>query len=384
MVIDNVGKELVARHQGGIDNEATKTKGSPRHVHVWTMIYALQHRINGGDYGTEDFDINQFTTHVDSSATNHFVCDYLPTPLDYKNRRKRFSVLIQRILKQNFHCFKMSNVVQHIEHQYSKEINQKSNVAMVGVQLENPGTLEGMSAVTTHLQQFVPRPNGVEAAPVPIQIHGDAATVLMMMTSMRSRRFALQRSDRLDGLWPVPGEFHRRMLHLQDSYTELYNTESSKQRGTLGNIRTKMNFQGVHPKVSDSFAHNEDLLHLTTRGLVCLVALELLQCDSMDEARTNQSLENTAEKICTYFWHQPSVTEIQEVIDHRVDGWHEQYGCLCGVVDGKCKFVTQYFTALKCLLFSYFDFLNFKVMFSFVKLSFKNDIDSLYQHTKLF
>ena len=79
---------------------------------------------------------------------------------------------------------------------------------------------------------------------------------------MRSR-FALQRSDRLDGLWPVPGEFHRWMLHLQDSYTELYN-KSSKQSGTLGNIRTKMNFQGIHPKVSDSFAHNEDLLHLLT------------------------------------------------------------------------------------------------------------------------
>jgi hypothetical protein len=97
---------------------------------------------------------------------------------------------------------------------------------------ENPGTTEGMSAVTKHLQQFIPYPDGKRFSPVATPVHGDAATVLQLNKAMRSRRLAPANEDRLNGIWPVPGEFHRRMLHLQDCFDLLFSPGGSGSTDT--------------------------------------------------------------------------------------------------------------------------------------------------------
>ena len=198
LVIDNVGKDVMTRHQGGLD----ETK--PRQVNVWTMAYAVKNRVNGGSYEDEYDESNAFTSELHGTACAQSMVDFLPRQEDYLERLKRFTILIQRILKQHMAAFSECHVTEHIQHKHSTELRKKSETAVVGVIQENPGTTDGMTKVTNHLQNFVPYPNGRQQQPVVIPVHGDAATVLQLNKAMCSRQLAPLNKNRLNGIWPVP------------------------------------------------------------------------------------------------------------------------------------------------------------------------------------
>lgn len=59
----------------------------------------------------------------------------------------------------------------------------------------------------------------------------------------------------------------------------LFNAPSINDIGTLAKIENRFQTKGVKKKVSESFNHIENLLNLSAKGLVCLVAMKLLnQC----------------------------------------------------------------------------------------------------------
>jgi len=65
------------------------------------------------------------------------------------------------------------------------------------------------------LHAFVPRlPDG---SLVVVPTHGDCLAVERMMDAKRARAADLSNTDRLEGLEPVPQEFHHRGLMLQVS-----------------------------------------------------------------------------------------------------------------------------------------------------------------------
>jgi hypothetical protein len=95
----------------------------------------------------------------------------------------------------------------------------------------------------------------------------------------------------------------------------------------------------MRPKVSEAFAHDEELLHMTARSFVVLAAMEILGIESQDEiVEDKEKLEKTLDDLTSFFWIAPSVSSITRTADHRVDGWKDDYGCHCNVVDGKLTF----------------------------------------------
>ena len=246
------------------------------------------------------------------------------------------TLIVERILSACMNAFHTCSTNPHLQHQYSKEMSAKSEVCTIGIIQENPGTPSGMLKVCDELHELlVPYPE--EGRPYPLPLWGDALSVLVFNKAARNRNSGRTTSERLEGMWAVPGDFHRRMLHLEDTYRILFHQDSAGDRGTLSQIKDCLNFHGVKSKVSSSFNQCEDMLHITTMGYVCLTAMKLLGLKSLDEQLAedkdpDQVLVEVAEKVTTFFWKQTSFTNIMEVADARVEGWEENYGCVCGEI----------------------------------------------------
>lgn len=315
MCYDNVGIEEVSRHQG------TKNKT----VHVWTSAFAVQHRVNSKPEDPQPL----------TSAREIPLSAFLPGPDDVEQRRQRMAVVVKRILVSHLDHFSRCSPPGSIVHQHSDELAKKSPIVTIGVIMSNPGTREGTYQVLDHLHRFVPFPDGMNNSPTLVAVHGDGGSVGGMMSAKQSRVASCTPTERLEGIWPVPGEFHRRILLDQDTINQLYAEASRSERGTLMNTKTVMQLKGMTKKVAESFNHVEDGLHLTTKGLVCLVAMRLIGLkspeDTIDDFNTEDlalQLEEVSGLVVTFFWHQTPVNDVMETIECDTEKADEAY-CIC-------------------------------------------------------
>jgi hypothetical protein len=203
------------------------------------MIYGTKNRVDGEQL-KQDFNATGFCKHPTEKAEDMRVTDFLPQQQDLECRKKYFRKVIKDILIDYMPAFQGLER-EEIDHPYLSHLNEKSEVASLGVIDENPGTISGLSTVADQiLANYIPAVDGKDS---PIPIHGDAATVLMLYKAMETRYASFTPSRRYDRMWPVPTEFHRRMLHMQDTLNLFHKAESSGERGTLANIRTNLNIQ---------------------------------------------------------------------------------------------------------------------------------------------
>lgn len=236
--------------------------------------------------------------------------------------------IVSQVLVEHLDQFKNCRV-NTTSHRQSDAMAMKSNCVALGLDLVNPGTLKGMVHV---MDTLTPMKMKEEA----MVIHGDAATVLMLEKAKLCRGSSVNSTERLDTLRPVPGEFHRRMLHLQDTYNLLFNQLSFGEVGTLANVKSAFHHKSVTAQLASSFNHCEHMLHSYTKALVVLTAIELLErINITSETDQQELLKAISKEVTSHFWHQPSMSGILEAADHRVPGWVEDYSCKCKVVDGK-------------------------------------------------
>jgi hypothetical protein len=259
---------------------------------------------------------------------------FLAQMVDLSSRKQRMQVIVERLLIGHLTYFQTCVTTDHKEHKHSHEQSKRSDVVNIGIIQTNPGSTKGSLAVLDILHKYAPFPNGPGLAPFALPVHGDAASVLGMLCAKRGRAGSKTPSERLEAIWPVPGEFHRRMIQMQDTFNLLYAAGSTHDRGTLANIQTVFKLKGVKSRVSQSFNHDEDMIHMTTKGLVCLVAMSLLHIQETEEnARTSDAdlqreLHDVAQQIVDFFWHQPSMTDVMACIEADVLE-KEDHFCLC-------------------------------------------------------
>ena len=70
--------------------------------------------------------------------------------------------------------------------------------------------------------------------------------------------------DRLEGLLPTAGEFHKRMLCVQDSFNMLFKGASSMDKGSLYNLKQVFSNRGVQNNTNECFNQAFDLLRFGT------------------------------------------------------------------------------------------------------------------------
>ena len=82
----------------------------------------------------------------------------------------------------------------------------------LGVLEENTSSIGGVSNILRHLHKYVPSEAG-QLRPVPC--HGDGLAVERMHDAAKHNSCGETSTARLEGIVPVPQEFHRRMLLLE-------------------------------------------------------------------------------------------------------------------------------------------------------------------------
>jgi len=83
----------------------------------------------------------------------------------------------------------------------------------IGIIDANPSSTAGVIDVMCRLHEYVPQLHDGTLITVPT--HGDCGAVERMVDAKRARVADLTSSDRLEGLEPVPQEFHHRGLMIQ-------------------------------------------------------------------------------------------------------------------------------------------------------------------------
>ena len=336
MCYDNVGIEEVSRHQG-LKNKT---------VHVWTSAFAVKHRVLSRAEDPRPI----------TSAREIPLSAFLPDPEDMDQRRERMVVVVQRILVAHLDHFSRCSPPGSVQHEHSDQLATKSDVVTIGVIMSNPGTREGTYQVLDHLHRFVPFPDDRNHNPRLVAVHGDGGSVGGMMSAKQARVASCTPTERLEGIWPVPGEFHRRILLDQDTINKLYVDASRSERGTLMNVKTVLQLKGMTKKVAESFNHVEDGLHITTKGLVCFVAMKLLSLSSPEDSLDDFSiadlvlqLEEISQMVVTFFWHQTPMNDIMETIECDSVTADELY-CICNQPAGMLMYQRRKKNLVKCAI----------------------------------
>ena len=82
----------------------------------------------------------------------------------------------------------------------------------LGVMEENTSTVLGVANILRHLHNYVPK-SGDDVHIIPC--HGDGLSVERMRDAVKHNSGADSPAGRLEGIVPVPQEFHKRMILLQ-------------------------------------------------------------------------------------------------------------------------------------------------------------------------
>ncbi len=244
---------------------------------VWAnCLAAKKKRISGRNLGEED-----------GPQTALQVWDKtLPGEEDYDLQRQHFTEHIKRILVSNIPHFKdhYNDCVQpHIIHEKAKESKEKSGIWNLGVIEENPGAIDGSVRICEWLSKYARRTT--EGNVFPILVNGDGGSLNQIVKAkrLRSAEFTPLDPRRLQGIEPVPSEFHKRGILLQDLMNTMFSQKSAADRGTLHHWKQIRSIRSLRKEVMQSFHHVEENVHTAVQGNICLLAMEILELSSLDE-----------------------------------------------------------------------------------------------------
>ena len=121
--------------------------------------------------------------------------------------KQHYSILLLRVLCSNISFLKPFRkfVPNHILHEYSVEMNQKSEERSLGLIFENENTTDGMAKILESLHGYVP--DGVAK----VVFGGDQLTCERATGVQRLRQTGRTKSERLDGFLPTAESWHAKM-----------------------------------------------------------------------------------------------------------------------------------------------------------------------------
>lgn len=90
----------------------------------------------------------------------------------------------------------------------------------IGIIDANPSTTAGVIDIMAQLHRYVPQDSTTGHVLETIAAHGDVGAVVRMVDAKRARSCDVTSVHRLDGLEPVPPEFHHRGVMLQVSHLQ--------------------------------------------------------------------------------------------------------------------------------------------------------------------
>ena len=127
---------------------------------------------------------------------------------------------------------------------------------------------------------------------------------------------------------------------------DLYKGESAAERATLYHIKNKFGHRSVKKKVMDNVSHVSDLIEFATDGLVCLLAMKILNTDDIENIKSTDEdfLQNLSASIVQSLWpemdkdsmvlnnaavNQPDIPGDDDDDNDQDDDYDDGMYCLC-------------------------------------------------------
>ncbi|KAJ8297377.1 hypothetical protein KUTeg_023908 [Tegillarca granosa] len=194
---------------------------------------------------------------------------YLPTLEDERCLKEEMSIIIQRILVSTLTVFEdlKTEVNWHINHPYSVEVSQKSEMCLtffqqipLGVMDKDEAKVADMIQIMDSYTKYVPMyPNGL---PVTIPLHADGLSCERINDAQNARINATTPWLRLESFEGNIQEWHKTCILYQDTFDELYSGKSN---------------------IKDSFNYAQDFMNFVTTAYVTLAAMKFMDISMTDE-----------------------------------------------------------------------------------------------------
>ncbi|CAC5406574.1 unnamed protein product [Mytilus coruscus] len=220
--------------------------------------------------------------------------EFLPTAEENVSMRQDIIKITAEILCSHLDCFKdfQGIIDSKFQHKYSDEMKKKSYVVPLGILPLNENKTSDMIEILKTLHKYVPGSRSEEeincederddscAGMRTIPLGGDQLTVERIRSAHLCRFDGDTPEERLEGVIAMVEDFHEKMNFLQVIMDRYYSTNSSRERGTLYQLRNIINRRNVVSDVSKGYHASADFIDLVTECHIITAALEHLNMES--------------------------------------------------------------------------------------------------------
>ncbi|XP_071483013.1 uncharacterized protein [Diadema antillarum] len=298
--IDNIQVGTEAKHQ---------RKGHGNKFLLQTMCFAVKDRVKEGSAILQ----------VPAASLDPYT--FLPSPDVFERQRARAVFLVQSLLPKHMTQLKhlQNKIPSRILHSHTTEMDEKSQCVTLGVVDADPGSTQGMISVMEHLQKYVPV---VDDHPKPCLLSGDGLTIERILHAQRARSNGAKWDDRLEAFYACPQEFHKEILHVQDSNNKFFQASSLADRGTIAQLKNEFNHRSFKRDAVENFQHVWDLYKFVTESHIVLCAMKLCGVSSLEDQPkglpTEQDVEaqlkwlsNLSQRVVDFCWAPPDRGDVQ-------------------------------------------------------------------------
>ncbi|XP_072171792.1 uncharacterized protein [Diadema setosum] len=198
---------------------------------------------------------------------------------------------------------------------------KKTFEVTLGIIPTNPGTTQGIETVLEHLQQYLPasvRGGGAN----PTLVSGNESAIKGVLQAQRVRADRETWQERLDGYIPVPQEYDKEILFLQDSNNVFFDGKSASAKGTIAQLKNEFNYNFLRKEVLQNVQEAWDMYEFVTEGYSLLCALKFCGTSSLHEvpasfpatgSRHDKLLwvKTVAQRVVDFVYHEPKRSSIQ-------------------------------------------------------------------------
>ena len=203
LCFDNVQFESKVKHH---------TMEKKKSFHLYALAFAIKDRIPPPlppPQDADDREDSQTVPAVDLPCTA-----FIPSSSDLGTVKEYMTIIVQRTLVDFVPFLEelKHRVVRHVPHQYSEELQSKSEVNNLGIIDANPSNTGETIQILDHLKKYVPTNDG---KPVNIACHGDGLTIECITKAKKARATFRARDYDLGCIKESPQEFHKEGINLE-------------------------------------------------------------------------------------------------------------------------------------------------------------------------
>uniref|UniRef100_A0A7M5WN06 DUF6589 domain-containing protein n=1 Tax=Clytia hemisphaerica TaxID=252671 RepID=A0A7M5WN06_9CNID len=195
--------------------------------------------------------------------------EFLPTNKELDKLEKDFIVLAARVIVKQIpsmqEVFKDA-VVHHIKHQYSEEMETKSEQVPLGAYALNENKHEDMIEIIERIQErYVPKDESGDGVTF---FGGDQLTEERSRSAQNARADGRTVEERLQGLLPKFEDWHAIRTAYDSALKVFYSKEATGDAGTYLTNAIKTGNKNALRKVEDKFQEVREFFDIETKALL--------------------------------------------------------------------------------------------------------------------